>query len=314
MDLDFIHSNICSDFDLTTNLHTGKDTCRHRNGKFCELGSRFVCEIPRYKDRQKPHISVSQITTYCKCPFSYFLSYVLKLKTPVRPHYFWAGGAFGDCVGNMVRGMKYVVPEIPANCDAKLEDKIKMEETLRFWEPFRAQIPRGDEPEAHRDVYVPGIREDHEKARITCYLDDLLDNGDGTKTIIEYKYSVKDYKLLDMRRQGGLYLAAIPEAKAFLGVVFNKLKHKMKSTESVEAFRDRIRSILAERGVSGNITTSEFKRREFPIQAELEQIKTVISWIDELTMFGDKAGNQWPRNYWSCDMCQYAFYCKEQHG
>ena len=296
-----IKETICPEFLPVRNTE-GKVVCKHLfDGEFCEIPEYFRCELIQWKERQKPHTSVSRVGTFLGCPVKFMPRYIDHRLPSKAPGYFFLGREFHSCRARIDAGREWRIHEVPAEFEKTVTegDLVKLHRVLLWYEWEKARFPVNEYPEFTTTIETPAGR------TVLVYLDGL---EKGTGNILEYKYAVGDYDHLSLRRQFGIYLAARPQAERCTSIVVKKPTIRPRKGESMTSFTGRVDEWIADKGFGGMVEISEFGRDEFPVEDELRGIDVVHDMADICIKTGI-----WPGNNFQCDRCEHRPDCKAMY-
>lgn len=237
--------------------------------------------------------SVSRVGCFNTCPYQFKLRYIDGIDT--LPDYddpqnaLYLGSALHKGIETTVEeGLKLYFDSYPIISDAHINEAIK----LAYWIPkVKELLPENAQHEveiAYRDKFLG-------------YIDLLVDNGDKTVDIYDFKYSnnidhymespqlhvYKDYfeELHPQYTVRNLFFIFVP-----------KIAIRQKKTETVQTFRTRLMEELEKKSV-------QIKEVPFDIKKVNEYYQNIRT-IEHCTDFAKNETRL-------CDWCAYRDYCKE---
>lgn len=302
---------ICQNFSAIQEPITGKMRCKFAtdDSLFCVKGEKFSCTLMMklkpelYQvsnlDIQKsnepfvsaPHgesWSMSRINRFLDCPRAYFLHYVLQIPETNPIEAFVDGRAFHECREALDLGLDYVLsPTLKPDHAVKLDAVLKLYDSKR---PF--QIKKSEYK----------VQFDLPEGKLIGYIDAITKDDD----LVEFKYTAnpENYDHLAIMKQASLYLQGYPDAQNFIVCAVQKPRNRLKKSESMKAFKERIKDEIF--NTDDSIVITKFKRTDFLIDSVLDSINSTIKIIKHSI-----DNNLVPGKYgWSCRDCIYYSFCK----
>lgn len=300
---------ICPEFDPVKDAE-GRTRCSSiLSGDVCSRPSHFNCELARFKEKPPIYVSVSQVSTWQRCPRSWALQYVGKLERPTST-VMRLGVIFANCRAKIDSGLSWGIPE-----DIELQDRIKLEAILhRYAKEPRLCSKNEIKVEATLDVGTPFGA----PVKLLGYADGLTPEGN----IVEWKYtgSPDSYDRLKVYLQIGSYFLATEAKEAIVATALrpgiqmlkatpeNIRKYKKDGTlyanqrerdETPEEFRVRVDEVLTE-----PFRYRTFLRSEFDVKGVGDTL--MAAWRDmELA----KRQGKFTPCFHNCDRCDWAYLC-----